>query len=107
MDCMEVSELLPQLLAGTLGRERDAAVLAHLAGCEACRKELAFWAKLADEVRTAAQEMPQANFERGRRALFGARELPGMGSLRMVRESLGLTGSLCRAAFRLAGASVR
>ena len=82
-------------------------MLAHLAGCEACRKELAFWAKLADEVRTAATEMPQASFERSGQALFGARELPGMGGLRVVRESLGLTGSLCRAAFRLASASVR
>lgn len=41
MSCTSVVELLPWLLNGTLEPEERSRVVGHLAGCEACRRELA------------------------------------------------------------------
>ena len=52
MDCPSVSELLPFLLNGTLARDEEDRVRAHLAVCESCRRDLT-GARLARSVFSA------------------------------------------------------
>lgn len=102
MSCEFASERLPELLAGALDRETELAVLSHLAQCESCRKELAFWAQVQQAVRQGADEVPASVIREVRAGLFG----PGLRSMldgfRTTGQALGLAGSACRLAFAVA-----
>jgi hypothetical protein len=62
--CAEVRDLIPELAAGVASGDERARVLAHLAGCAACRRELEETAKLVDElVLLAPEHEPSPGFE--------------------------------------------
>jgi hypothetical protein len=105
MICEEASVLLPQLLAGTLNGDAEQEALHHLARCEGCRKELAFWAKVSKAVRAEAAEMPAELFDGILEELLGERPVAVLESLRLAGRALGLAGSACRLAFSAAGMS--
>lgn len=58
--CDEMSGRLPELLGGGLGPETEAGILAHLAECPDCRKELAFWAAVRAAQSELAPPPPEA-----------------------------------------------
>jgi anti-sigma factor RsiW len=58
--CGEASWRLPDLLGGGLDPETEAGILAHLAGCPDCRKELAFWAAVRAAQSELAPPPPEA-----------------------------------------------
>jgi predicted anti-sigma-YlaC factor YlaD len=103
MNCETASELLPELLAGSLDRETELYVLNHLARCEGCRRELAFWAQVGEAVEDESASMPQELFEGVREKLFGARTATVFESFRLTGRALGLAGSACRLALSVAG----
>jgi anti-sigma factor RsiW len=102
MNCDSASELLPELLAGSLDRETELEVLSHLAHCAQCRVELAFWAQVSGAVKADAAEMPNGLLEDVRENLFSDRTKTLIESLRFTGRALGLAGS----AFRLALSAV-
>ncbi len=103
MNCDMVQEKLPELLAGVLDRQTELQVLAHLAGCEACRLELAFWAQVQQATTQGAEDAPNAVIREVRVNLFG----PGVASMldgfRITGRALGLAGSACRLALATIG----
>ncbi len=48
MKCDKMFEIIPQLINGTLPKDEEGQALEHLTQCESCRRELAFWTKIAD-----------------------------------------------------------
>jgi hypothetical protein len=56
--CDELAALLPLYAAGTLGAEERHRVEAHLAGCAACREELAFWREVGGAVVAEDRALP-------------------------------------------------
>lgn len=102
MNCESESELLPELLAGTLDRETETELLSHLARCADCRGELAFWAKIAEAAKAESAAMPESLREDVRESLFGERAKTLAESLRLVGRSLSLARSACRLALRAA-----
>lgn len=103
MNCETVSELLPELLSGSLGREQELELLSHLASCPDCRSELAFWAQVAEAEQDDAEPMPNGLFRGIRDELFGAKATTVLETLRLTGRALGLAGSACRLAFSMAG----
>jgi predicted anti-sigma-YlaC factor YlaD len=105
MNCETASELLPELLSGSMGREAEMEVLSHLAQCAECRRELAFWAQVAEAAETEAEsaEMSAGLFEEARENLFGARALSAVQGLRLAGRALGLAGSACKLALLVTG----
>jgi len=103
MNCEEASELLPELLAGALGREAELDALTHLARCAGCRGELAFWAQVSMTAKSGADVLPEELFESVREKLFGARTATALESLRIAGRALWMAGSACRLAFSAAG----
>lgn len=105
MNCETVSELLPELLSGTLGREAEREILSHLAQCADCRRELAFWAQVAQAAQAGAESdaMPEALFEEVRENLFGGRTLTALESLKQAGRVLELARSVCGLALSAAG----
>jgi anti-sigma factor RsiW len=103
MNCEQAQEMLPELLTGALSPKAEQETLAHLACCEACRRELAFWAKAAEAVRAGAEEMPNELFKGIRQNLAEDRPLTLLETLQVTRRALGLAGSACRLAFSVAG----
>ncbi len=102
MDCLTTQELLPELLQGRLDKETEQRALAHLAACAECRRELAFWASLAQTVRQEAQPLPENVFE-GVADRLGLRAQPSLWeTLQTVGGALRLTGSAVRLALTLA-----
>ncbi len=75
IDCREARELIPWYVNGTLsaGEARELAV--HLAGCPACRTELADAIRLSIEVKTAVSRLPGAP-ERIREKVLPQSEVP-------------------------------
>ena len=62
--CEQVRDLLPELAAGVAAGDERAAALAHLAGCPACRQELADLTTVVDElVLLAPRREPSPGFE--------------------------------------------
>jgi hypothetical protein len=62
--CDEVRDLLPELAAGVASGDDRARALAHLAGCAACRRELAELTGVLDGlVLLAPEHEPSAGFE--------------------------------------------
>lgn len=103
MKCEDISELLPELLSGALGRETEQEVLTHLARCGECRGDLAFWAQVSESVKAEAAHMPQELFEGVREELLGPRAATLIESFRITKRALGLAGSACKLAFSVAG----
>ena len=103
MNCEMVSERLPELLSGALDRQAEAETLAHLAACESCRRDLAFWAKIAEAAKAEAAEMPSEAFEQARENLFGPRTATLVETARIVGRALGLARSSVRLAMAAAG----
>ncbi|GAB3410662.1 anti-sigma factor family protein [Flindersiella endophytica] len=63
-DCEQVRLVLAELATGAAAGDERAAALQHVAGCEACRQELAQLARAADELLLLAPERePPAGFE--------------------------------------------
>src|SRR3954469_24391018 len=54
--CSEIRDMLPELATGAASGEVRATALAHLAGCAACRRELADTAATVDELLLLAPE---------------------------------------------------
>ncbi len=54
----ELAELLPLYAAGTLADDERRALDAHLAGCAACREELAFWQQVGAAVTAEDRALP-------------------------------------------------
>jgi predicted anti-sigma-YlaC factor YlaD len=102
MTCEEVSAVLPELLGGNLPRDKETAVLEHLAGCAACRKELAFWAQLCSTMKTGEPQMPEALFEAVGERLNINQKVTVQQCVRILKGTLGLTDSVIRMAFSLA-----
>ena len=48
MNCEKMFEIIPLIVNGSLGKEEERQALKHLMECESCRRELAFWTKVAD-----------------------------------------------------------
>jgi hypothetical protein len=103
MNCDRISEMLPGLLAGALGREAEQEVLSHLAWCGACRGELAFWARIAGAVKAEEASMPMELFGGIRRELFSGSAATVLESFKTTGKALGLAGSACRLALSMAG----
>lgn len=103
MNCETVSGLLPELLAGALRGDGEQAVLHHLARCEGCRKELAFWARVSEAVRAEAPEMPEELFAGVREELLGPGTTGALECVKAAWNALGLAGSVCRLALSTAG----
>lgn len=62
MNCEKMFEIMPRLINGSLGRADEKEALEHLMECEMCRRELAFWTKVAD-----AQEPFENEFDNSER----------------------------------------
>jgi hypothetical protein len=63
-DCREVRDLAAEIALGIATGEERARVLQHIAGCAACRKEIAELAQVADSLLLLApEEEPPAGFE--------------------------------------------
>lgn len=60
IDCGEARELIPWYVTGTLPAAEARELAAHLAGCPACRAELADAALLSIEVKNAVSRLPGA-----------------------------------------------
>ena len=103
MNCELASERLPELLAGALGRDTELAVLAHLARCESCRRELAFWAQLQQAVRQEVGEVPSRIIRDVRAGLFHPEQASALEGLWTAGRALSLAGSACRLALAAAG----
>jgi hypothetical protein len=103
MNCETVSGYLPELLAGALGRETELEVLTHLARCEDCRKELAFWVQVAKVVLAETEPMPLGLFKGIRNEMFGIKTSSALDGLKLAGQALGLAGSACRLALSMAG----
>jgi anti-sigma factor RsiW len=66
MNCEHCQNLLPAFLDGELSSGDDAALNAHLAGCESCREALAGYRALEDVLVARRDEVPAADgFIRG------------------------------------------
>lgn len=66
MNCEHYQNLLPAFLDGELSSGDDAALNAHLAGCESCREALAGYRALEDALVARRDEVPAADgFIRG------------------------------------------
>jgi hypothetical protein len=62
--CAEARELFPELAAGVAAGDERARALGHLSGCAECRRELAGFAEVVDELLLLAPEhQPPAGFE--------------------------------------------
>jgi hypothetical protein len=62
--CAEARELFPELAAGVAAGDERARALGHLSGCAECRRELAGFAEVVDELLLLAPEHePPAGFE--------------------------------------------
>lgn len=103
MNCEQVRELLPELLAGALDKKTEQETLEHLAWCEECRMELAFWAQVAEVAKTETEKMPDGLFAEIRETLAQDRPPTWLEGLRVTRRALGLVGSTCKLAFSMAG----
>lgn len=103
MNCETASGLLPELLAGALGREVEAELLRHLASCAQCRGDLAFWAQVAGAAEAEAGGDPGEWVDDVRARLFGPRAATLGESLRAVGRALGLAESVCRLAMSAVG----
>lgn len=103
MDCSWITKQLPELLQGALEPHTEQMVLEHLAHCEQCRRELAFWAQLGMQMRAqAAPPLPKALGEAVADRL-GLRQPPTVrGTLNAATGALRLTGSAVRLALTLA-----
>jgi Putative zinc-finger len=55
-DCAETRDLLPELAAGTAAGDERARALQHLSGCLECRRALAEYAEVVDELLLLAPE---------------------------------------------------
>jgi len=58
MKCDELADLLPFYAAGALDAERHRAVADHVAGCAACRAELALWTDVGAAVLATDEALP-------------------------------------------------
>lgn len=102
MDCSWIAQQLPELLQGALEPRTEQMVLEHLAHCEACRRELAFWAQLGAQLRTQTSPLPKTTREAVADRL-GLRQPPTVRStLNAAAGALRLTGSAVRLALTLA-----
>ncbi len=101
MECMDMEDRLPGLLAGTLPPAEEQQVLAHLAACAHCRAELAFWVRVSDAVTAEAPQPAPQTLAQVRDALFGRPE-PAADWLTVTRDSLNLVRMVCHTALRLA-----
>jgi predicted anti-sigma-YlaC factor YlaD len=97
-----MEQQLPELLQGTLERPREQMVLEHLAQCEHCRAELAFWAQLAAMERQAAQKPPRQVIDDVADRLGLRQPVTLRDTFDTVRSALQLTNSAVRLAFSLA-----
>ncbi len=93
IDCTKVRELIPWYANGTLPAGEAREVAAHLAGCPACRAELAEAALISIEVKNAVALLPGAP-ERIRETVLPQGEVPvarlDLGSF-LLGLSLGLS----------------
>ena len=48
MNCEKMFDIMPMLINGSLDRAEEKAALEHLMECDECRRELAFWTRVAD-----------------------------------------------------------
>ncbi|HEY7489253.1 MAG TPA: zf-HC2 domain-containing protein [Streptosporangiaceae bacterium] len=63
-ECAEIRDLIPEIAAGVAAGDERARALAHLSGCQECRRELAVTADLVDEMLTLApSKEPPGGFE--------------------------------------------
>ena len=90
MNCQDARKLIPWQAAGSLPDEEGAALAAHLAGCPACRAELAQAVRLVRDLREAFGLMPEPTTEVWARTLARARGIP-LGSLDVGSFLLGLS----------------
>ncbi|HEX6796357.1 MAG TPA: zf-HC2 domain-containing protein, partial [Ktedonobacterales bacterium] len=60
LTCAQCRELIPRYGSGLLPDAQRDAVARHVAGCEECRRELAFWSAVGDALAAddAAQPIP-------------------------------------------------
>jgi len=90
MNCQDARKLIPWQAAGSLPDEEGAALAAHLAGCPACRAELAQAVRLVRELRGVFARLPEPKDEVWGRTLARARGIP-LGSLDVGSFLLGLS----------------
>lgn len=103
MNCEQAQEMLPELLAGSLGRKAEQETLMHLAACAECRRDLAFWAQAAEAIRAETTTMPDGLFRDIRADLRQGRTLTLLETYKLTRGALGLAGSACKLVFAAAG----
>ena len=103
MNCDMAQEKLPELLAGSLDRKTEQSVLAHLAACEECRRELAFWVQGQQAVLRGAEDAPGTVIREVRESLFGPGAASILDGILVTGRALGLAGSACRLALATMG----
>jgi hypothetical protein len=90
-DCADLADVLAEVATGAASGPDRARVLAHLSGCDACRRELEELTAVADEVLLAAPEHePPAGFESAVLARIGVLAA-GAGGERRPADQRGLT----------------
>ncbi|MCL6639369.1 MAG: zf-HC2 domain-containing protein [Firmicutes bacterium] len=63
MDCREASLLITLRLDGAISKDEEAALAAHLAGCQACSREMALQERLSGALREIGRDEVQAPAE--------------------------------------------
>jgi len=90
VNCRQARELVPWYAIGSLPEGEQAEVALHLAGCPACRTELAQAVRLVRELRGAFARLPGPKDEVWIRTLARVRGIP-LGSLDLGSFLLGLS----------------
>ena len=103
MNCETAQEKLPELLTGALDRQTELETLTHLAGCEACRHELAFWAQVRQAALENEADADEDAIRGVRQELFGPGSLSVLESFRLAGRALGMAGSACKLALASMG----
>ena len=105
--CAEFEDLLAEVATGAAGGTDRAKVLAHLAGCEGCRRRLEELTKVADEVLLIAPErQPPAGFESGVLARIAERATPSAGPHRRRRVLQTVAAAIVAVAIALGSAGM-
>jgi anti-sigma factor RsiW len=93
MTCAEAEELVPWVANGTVPAAQRAAVHGHVAGCDACRRDLAQALALQRRLRATVEQMSEADADAGRRLAASLIPVPA----RRKPDAVTLTTSALRA----------
>ena len=62
-ECITISELLPEYIAGRTTVQQNAEVSCHLLTCSDCRTDYVMWLKLARDVDYTVRQAPEVSYQ--------------------------------------------